>query len=466
MSIKIVAITACPTGIAHTYMAAASLKKAAQELSIHIDVETQGSDGAGSELTSEAINQADFVLFAADKHVEKKRFTGKKIIEVPVGEAVKNATALLKSIADGKYNNLSNYTSGEDTSDLFQTGNTHGVYKHLMAGVSEMLPFIVAGGIFIGISFAFGISSYKIGAADFNSISYFFNQWGGGTGAFALITAILGGFVAKSVGGVPAFMPGMVGGYLANTYRAGFLGAIIAGFVAGYVIIMLRKAFAKLPPAVASLRPVIFYPFFGLLITGMILWVVFTPIAALMDSTIAYLNSLNDSNRGFIGMLIGGMMATDMGGPINKTASLFANAALAEGNYSFQSAKMAGGMVPPIAIAFCTTIFPKLFSKAEREAGLSCYFMGACFITEGVIPFAASDPLRVITSSIVGSTIAGFLTQYFNIIQTATHGGIFVIPLTSSPLVYIGIIVFSSLVSALILGFWKKAALLKISPKI
>lgn len=457
---KIVAITACPTGIAHTYLAAESLKKTGKKLGIEIFVETQGTDGTGNILTPEQIREAEYVIFAADKTVENQdRFIGKKIIEVPVSQAVKNSDNLIQDILVGKYASIKTGDNSGDA-DLFQLSSKQGIYKHLMTGVSWMMPFIVAGGIFIGISFAFGITSYKQGDPSFNYISLFFNTLG--TVSFKLIISILAGYIAYSIGGQTALMPGMVGGYLANEYKTGFIGGILAGFIAGYVLNFLKYLFKNLPSTLSSLRPVLFYPVFGLLFTGIILLPLLSPISAFMDYIINYLNSLDSANKGYIGMLIGGMMATDMGGPINKTASLFANAALASGNPAFQSAKIAGGMVPPLAIALCTTFFPKLFSEAECKAGKACYFLGACFITEGVLPFAASDPLRVITASIIGSALAGFLTQYFNIIQMATHGGIFIIPLVSRPIIYIAIIMFGALVSALILGFLKSKKTVKL----
>lgn len=263
-------------------------------------------------------------------------------------------------------------------------------------------------------------------------------------------------YIANSVGGKAAFMPGMVGGLLANYYKTGFLGGILAGFVAGYVAILLKKLLANIPKSISSLRGALFYPLFGLILTSLILWPVFMPIQKLMDVMIQGLNNLGSGHKGIIGLIVGGMMATDMGGPINKTASLFANAAFASGNADFMSAMMAGGMVPPLGIALCTTIFPKLFTEQEREAGKTCYFLGACFITEGVIPFAVSDPIRVIVSSIIGAMVSGFLTQYFNIVMMASHGGIFVIPITNKPILYSLIIILGSVITALILGFWKK----------
>lgn len=456
---KIVAVTSCPTGLAHTYMAANSLKKAGLSLNIEIKVETQGSDGSGNILSNEDIKQADFVIFAADKPVDnKERFIGKKIIEVPVGEAVKNAQNILENIINGKAKFISiNSTVEDDLDNLLQTHSRKGIYKHLMAGFSNMLPFIIAGGICIGISFAFGITASNPQSPDYNPIAGFFDTIGGGNvGAFSLIIAILSAYIANSVGGKAAFMPGMVGGVLANYYKTGFLGGILAGFIAGYVAILLKKILNNIPKSISSLRGALLYPLFGLILTSLILWPVFMPISKIMDLMIQGLNNMGSEHKGIIGLIVGAMMATDMGGPINKTAALFANAAFASGNADFMSAMMAGGMVPPLGIALCTTIFPNIFTKQEREAGKTCYFLGACFITEGVIPFAVSDPIRVIVSSVVGAMVSGFLTQYFNIVMMASHGGIFVIPITNKPILYSLIIILSSIITALILGFWKK----------
>ncbi|CCG57887.1 putative phosphotransferase system enzyme IIBC [Brachyspira pilosicoli WesB] len=463
---KIVAITSCPTGVAHTYMAANALKKSATANNVEIKVETQGSDGIGNELTAEDIKNADYALFAADKPVENKdRFIGKKIIEVPVTEAVKNSDNLIKNIISGNIKSYTLEASGdEDLDDLLQTSKRKGIYKHLMAGFSNMLPFIIAGGICIGISFAFGITASNPQSPDYNPIAGFFDTIGGGkVGAFSLIIAILSAYIANSVGGKSAFMPGMVAGLLANYYKTGFLGGILAGFVAGYVAILLKKLLNNIPKSISSLKGALLYPLFGLILTCLILWPVFMPIAKLMDLMVQGLNGISASHKGIIGLIVGGMMATDMGGPINKTAGLFANAAFASGNADFMSAMMAGGMVPPLGIALCTTLFAKYFTETERKAGKTCYFLGACFITEGVIPFAVSDPVRVIVSSMIGAMVSGFLTQYFNIVMMASHGGIFVIPITNKPILYTGIIILGSIITALVLGFWKKFSAKKIN---
>lgn len=460
---KIVAITSCPAGLAHTYMAANALKKSAAANNVEIKVETQGSDGVGNVLSAEDITNADYVLFAADKPVDnKERFVGKKIIEVSVGEAVKNSDTLIKNIIDGninyyQLNSSSNKNDDGDLDELLQTSSRKGIYKHLMAGFSNMLPFIIAGGICIGISFAFGITASNPESPDYNPIAGFFDTIGGGkVGAFSLIIAILSAYIANSVGGKTAFMPGMVAGLLAGYYKTGFLGGILAGFVAGYVAILLKKLLNNIPKSISSLKGALFYPLLGLILTCLILWPVFMPIAKLMDLMVQGLNGIGASHKGIIGLIVAGMMATDMGGPINKTASLFANAAFASGNADFMSAMMAGGMVPPLGVALCTTLFAKYFTDTERKAGKTCYFLGACFITEGVIPFAVSDPIRVIGSSMIGAMVAGFLTQYFNIVMMASHGGIFVIPITNKPILYTGIIILGSIITALVLGFWKK----------
>ncbi|MGL4677140.1 MAG: PTS fructose transporter subunit IIC [Brevinema sp.] len=450
MNIKIAAVTSCPTGIAHTYIAAENLKKHAQNLGITIEVETQGSDGIGSPLSPESILSADYILIAADKVVEKSRFAGKKIIEVAVGEAVKHPKELLKKIIEGK---LSPTSSEENTGDLFQLNTKTGIYKHLMNGIANMLPFIIGGGILIGISFSFGIFAGDPNHESYNPIAGFLSTWG--SEAFGFIVPILAGYIAYSVGGQNALMPGMVAGIIADKGKTGFLGGIIAGFIAGYVINFLKKILKNVPQNIASLKPVLFYPVFSIVLTGLIITPLLTPIAWVMESLINFLNGLDPANRSFIGGVIGAMMASDLGGPINKTAAIFANGAFTSGNAYFMSSMMAGGMVPPIALALCTTFFPKLWSDAEKKAGDACYFMGACFITEGVIPFAVGDPIRVISSCIVGSTIAGILTQIFNISLPAPHGGIFVIPLASSPLLFIISILIGAVISALLLALLK-----------
>ncbi|PEC23174.1 PTS fructose transporter subunit IIABC [Bacillus cereus] len=447
----VLAVTACPTGIAHTYMAADSLKAKAAELGIAIKVETNGSTGVKNGLTKEDIERATAIIVAADKQVEMNRFAGKHVIQVPVADgirkteillnrAVKQDTPIFKGVKeDGKAG------SAEKEKGL-------GIYKHLMSGVSNMLPFVVGGGILIALAFMFG------GIKAEGPIAEILMAIGGGEkGAFLFLVPILAGFIASSIADRPGFMPGVVGGFLAAQANAGFLGGLIAGFLAGYVVVGLKKLFSSLPAQLEGIKPVLLYPVLGLLITGVImLKVVNPPVVALNEMLTSWLNSLGGTNAILLGLILGGMMAIDMGGPINKAAFTFGIAAISAGNFGVHSAVMAGGMVPPLAIAFATTFFKSKFTEAERKSGLTNYIMGASFITEGAIPFAAADPVRVIVSCVVGSSIAGALSMLFQITLPAPHGGLFVIALVNKPLLYIFSILIGTVVSALMMGIWKK----------
>lgn len=447
----VLAVTACPTGIAHTYIAADSLKAKAAELGIAIKVETNGSTGVKNGLTKEDIERATAIIVAADKQVEMNRFAGKHVIQVPVADgirktetllnrAVKQDTPIFKGVKeDGKAE------SAEKEKGL-------GIYKHLMSGVSNMLPFVVGGGILIALAFMFG------GIKAEGPIAEILMAIGGGEkGAFLFLVPILAGFIASSIADRPGFMPGVVGGFLAAQANAGFLGGLIAGFLAGYVVVGLKKLFSSLPAQLEGIKPVLLYPVLGLLITGVImLKVVNPPVVALNEMLTSWLNSLDGTNAILLGLILGGMMAIDMGGPINKAAFTFGIAAISAGNFGVHSAVMAGGMVPPLAIAFATTFFKSKFTEAERKSGLTNYIMGASFITEGAIPFAAADPVRVIVSCVVGSSIAGALSMLFQITLPAPHGGLFVIALVNKPLLYIFSILIGTVVSALMMGIWKK----------
>ncbi|MFH7831756.1 PTS fructose transporter subunit IIABC [Bacillus luti] len=447
----VLAVTACPTGIAHTYMAADSLKAKAAELGIAIKVETNGSTGIKNGLTKEDIERATAIIVAADKQVEMNRFAGKHVIQVPVADGIRKTETLLNRAVkqdapifkgikeDGKAE------SAEKEKGL-------GIYKHLMSGVSNMLPFVVGGGILIALAFMFG------GIKAEGPIAEMLMTIGGGEkGAFLFLVPILAGFIASSIADRPGFMPGVVGGFLAAQANAGFLGGLIAGFLAGYVVVGLKKLFSSLPAQLEGIKPVLLYPVLGLLITGVImLKVVNPPVVALNEMLTSWLNSLGGTNAILLGLILGGMMAIDMGGPINKAAFTFGIAAISAGNFGVHSAVMAGGMVPPLAIAFATTFFKSKFTEAERKSGLTNYIMGASFITEGAIPFAAADPVRVIVSCVVGSSIAGALSMLFQITLPAPHGGLFVIALVNKPLLYIFSILIGTVVSALMMGIWKK----------
>ncbi|EEK77688.1 PTS fructose transporter subunit IIC [Bacillus cereus] len=447
----VLAVTACPTGIAHTYMAADSLKAKAAELGIAIKVETNGSTGIKNGLTKEDIERATAIIVAADKQVEMNRFAGKHVIQVPVADGIRKTETLLnRAVKQDAPIFKGIKEDGKAESAKKEKGL--GIYKHLMSGVSNMLPFVVGGGILIALAFMFG------GIKAEGPIAEMLMTIGGGEkGAFLFLVPILAGFIASSIADRPGFMPGVVGGFLAAQANAGFLGGLIAGFLAGYVVVGLKKLFSSLPAQLEGIKPVLLYPVLGLLITGVImLKVVNPPVVALNEMLTSWLNSLGGTNAILLGLILGGMMAIDMGGPINKAAFTFGIAAISAGNFGVHSAVMAGGMVPPLAIALATTFFKSKFTEAERKSGLTNYIMGASFITEGAIPFAAADPVRVIVSCVVGSSIAGALSMLFQITLPAPHGGLFVIALVNKPLLYIFSILIGTVVSALMMGIWKK----------
>ncbi|AXM90411.1 PTS fructose transporter subunit IIA [Anoxybacillus ayderensis G10] len=450
---KVLAVTACPTGIAHTYMAADALKAKAKEMGVDIKVETNGSSGVKNELTQQEIEEAVAIIVAADKQVEMDRFDGKHVIQVPVADAIRKPEQLIDRAL--KQEAPIYRASGGQRS--YASKERTGFYKHLMNGVSNMLPFVVGGGILIAISFIFGIKAFDPNDPSFHPVAKALMDIGGGS-AFALMIPVLAGFIAMSIADRPGFAPGMVGGFMAANGGAGFLGGLIAGFLAGYLVVGLKKWFSRLPQSLEGIKPVLLYPLFGILLTGFIMmYVVIDPVKALNEGMKTWLENMGTGNLVLLGLILGGMMAVDMGGPINKAAFTFGIAMIDAGNYAPHAAIMAGGMVPPLGLALATTLFKKKFTKAEREAGKTCYIMGASFITEGAIPFAAADPGRVIPSIIVGSAIAGALTMIFGIGLPAPHGGIFVIPIVKgNPLLYVLAIFIGSLVTALMVGFWKK----------
>ncbi|PGB54640.1 PTS fructose transporter subunit IIABC [Bacillus toyonensis] len=447
----VLAVTACPTGIAHTYMAADSLKAKAAELGIAIKVETNGSTGIKNGLTKEDIGRATAIIVAADKQVEMNRFAGKHVIQVPVADGIRKTEKLLNR-AVKQDAPIFKGVKENGKSESIEKEKGLGIYKHLMSGVSNMLPFVVGGGILIALAFSFG------GIKAEGPLAELFMSIGGGkTGAFLFLVPILAGFIASSIADRPGFMPGVVGGFLAAHANAGFLGGLIAGFLAGYVVLGLKRLFSGLPAQLEGIKPVLLYPVFGLLITGVVMQkVVNPPVVALNEMLTGWLNGLNGTNAILLGLILGGMMAIDMGGPINKAAFTFGIAAIEAQNFGVHSAVMAGGMVPPLAIAFATTFFKTKFTEAERKSGLTNYIMGASFITEGAIPFAAADPIRVIVSCVVGSSIAGALSMLFQITLPAPHGGLFVIALVNKPLLYIFSILVGTVISALMMGIWKK----------
>lgn len=450
----VLAVTACPTGIAHTYMAADALIKKALAMGVNIKVETNGSTGVKNELTDEEIKNAKGIIVAADKNVEMDRFTGKHVEIVPVKEGIKNPEKLIKNAVA---QNAPIYSAeGEKTSSSTRKEKS-GFYKHIMSGVSNMLPFVVGGGILIALSFMFGIHAGDPNDPSFNPLAKMLSDIGGGN-AFFLMVPVMAGFIGMSIADRPGFAPAMVGGLISLNNGGGFLGGLIGGFLGGYTVVLLKKVFNKLPNSLEGIKPVLLYPLFGIFITGALMYgVIIDPIAALNTGVTNFLETLGTGNLILLGAVLAGMMAVDMGGPVNKSSFTFGIAMIAAGNYAPHAAVMAGGMVPPLGIALATTFFRNKFTKDEREAGKVCYIMGLSFITEGAIPFAASDPIRVIPASVIGAAIAGGLSMFFGVLLPAPHGGIFVFPVVTNPVMYLVSVVIGSLVTAFILGTWKKS---------
>ena len=449
---EVLAVTACPTGIAHTYMAADSLIKKAKEIGVKIKVETNGSTGVKNELTDEDIKNAKGIIIAADKNVEMARFEGKHVEIVPVTQGIKNPEGLIKN-AMAQSAPVFHY-SGEKKS----TGKKEktGFYKHLMSGVSNMLPFVVGGGILIAISFMFGIHAADPADPSYSPIAKLLSDIGGGN-AFFLMVPVMAGFIGMSIADRPGFAPAMVGGLISLNNGGGFLGGLIGGFLGGYSVVLLKKLFSKLPDSFEGLKPVLLYPLFGIFITGALMYLfIVNPIAAINSGLTQFLRNLGTGNLILLGIITGGMMAIDMGGPINKAAFTFGIMMISNGDYAPHAAVMAGGMVPPLGIALATTFFKNKFTKEEREAGKTCYIMGLSFITEGAIPFAAADPIRVIPSCVIGAAIAGGLSMFFKVLLPAPHGGIFVVPVVTHPVQYMISILIGSIVTAVLIGYIKK----------
>lgn len=452
----IIGVTACPTGIAHTYMAAESLTKTAQELGYKVKIETDGSTGVKNGLTKDDIDKADGIIVAADKKVEMDRFLGKPVVIVPVTHALKRP----KELIEESLNNAPIYTDKkEETSiaGMLGTKNRTGVYKHLMNGISNMLPFVIGGGILIALSFVFGIHSADPNSSQYNIVAYVLKTVGSKY-SFSLMVPVLAGFIGSSIADRPGFAPAMVGGFIAANTDAGFLGGLLAGFLGGYVVLLLKKIFNKFPESLDGLKPMLIYPVLGILITGgLMLLFVAPPVAMLMHGAEHLLKTMGTGYLVLLGAIVGGMMAVDMGGPINKTAYTFAIAMLASGDSAPMAAVMIGGMVPPLVVALSSTFAKHKYSKGERDAGKTAYVLGLSFITEGTIPFAAADPIRVIPACVVGSAIAGGLSMLFKITMPAPFGGIFVFPLVGgSALLYLLSLVIGSVVGAVILTIIKK----------
>ena len=456
--IQILAVTACPTGIAHTFMAAESLEQHAKKRGISIKVETNGSAGAKNVLTPEEIAAADGIIVAADKNVAMSRFDGHRVVITKVADGINKADELIDRALAGSapiyHASGADTAEGADASEEESLGRQ--IYKHLMNGVSHMLPFVVGGGILIALAFLF--DDYSIDPSHFGSntpLAKFFMDVGGAS--FGFMLPVLAGFIAMSIADRPGLAVGFVGGALAGAHGTGFLGALLAGFIGGYAVNMLKKGFAGLPAALDGIKPVLLYPFFGILIIGFItLFIITPPVAAINTWMVSTLGSMDPSARVFMGIVVGGMMAIDMGGPINKAAYVTGTGLLASGEYHVMAAVMAGGMVPPLAIALATTLFKNRFTESQRKAGITNYVMGLSFITEGAIPFAAADPVRVIPSMVVGSALAGALTMVFDCTLRAPHGGIFVVPTIGNPLMYLVSIIIGALVGAVILSMLKK----------
>lgn len=464
---RILAVTACPTGIAHTYMAAESLEQKGKEMGIPLKAETNGSGGAKNILTKEEIANADGIIIAADKNVEMARFDGKPVLQVKVADGIHKPAELIQKITDGKapiyhYHGASSESSDEENESIGRQ-----IYKHLMNGVSHMLPFVIGGGILIALAFL--LDDYSIDPSNFGTntpIAAWFKNIGGI--AFNFMLPILAGYIAMSIADRPGLLVGFVGGYIAstgatftdpagaNTVPAGFLGALVAGFLGGYLVLALEKLCNKLPKVLEGIKPVLIYPVVGLLMIGVLMCAVDPLVSMLNTALFNGLESMGGSSKIVLGCILGGMMAVDMGGPVNKAAYLFGTASLASNGFDIMAAVMVGGMIPPIAIALATTFFKNRFTENERKSGVVNYIMGLCFISEGAIPFAASDPLRVIPSCVIGSAVAGGISMVMGCTLRAPHGGLFVLPVIGNPLGYVLALAVGSLVGMLLLALLKK----------
>ena len=464
---KILAVTSCPTGIAHTYMAAEGIEKAAKAKNCFIKIETRGSGGAKNVLTDSEIAEADCIIVAADAQVPMDRFDGKKVIECQVSDGISKADQLIERALNGDAP-IYHASATSSSSAAAKSGGSagHKIYTQLMNGVSHMLPLVVGGGILIAIAFLIDGLSIDLNSlpadqrANFGTITpaAALLKGIGGT-AFGFMLPILAGFIAMAIGDRPALALGLVGGMMAASGKSGFLGALLAGFAAGYLILALRKVCEKLPEALEKIAPVFIYPVVGILLMGLLMTFIVEPIMGGINTGLNNaLTGMGSSSKVVLGIVLGGMMAIDMGGPFNKAAYVFGTAAIAAGNYDIMAAVMIGGMTPPCAIALATLLFKDKFTKEEREAGPTNFIMGLAFITEGAIPFAASDPLHVLPSCIIGSAVAGAMSMAFNCTLMAPHGGIFVFPVVGNSVMYLAALVVGTVVSAVLLGILKKKA--------
>lgn len=450
---KILAVTACPTGIAHTYMAAEAIEDAAKKMGHEVKVETRGSVGVENELTDEDIKGADVILLACDTSVPMERFVGKRLLSVPVSEALTSTDKLIERAFEAPLFSIGNLSDEVNAIKEKRSSDRKGVYKHLMNGVSFMIPFVVAGGIAVALSFLLGYNAFE----QEGTLASYLMGIGGGAGAFGLMVPILAGYISYSIADRPGLAPGMIGGAIAMQLEAGFLGGLVAGFLAGYIVFLIKK-FIKLPKTLQGIMPVLVIPVLGSLATGLILfYVIGKPVAFINQGMLDFLTGMSGTNAVILGLIIGLMMAFDMGGPVNKAAYAFGTGTLIAGTgSSIMAAVMAAGMVPPLALALSTIIFRKKYTAAEREAGKAAWVLGAGFITEGAIPFAAADPLRVIPSIMIGSAATGALSMLFNATLSVPHGGVFVFfAVTNLPLYLLAIVV-GTLISALLVGVIKK----------
>ena len=457
--IQVLAVTACPTGIAHTFMAAESLEQHAKKRGISIKVETNGSGGAKNILTDAEIAAADGIIVAADKNVAMSRFNGKHVVITKVADGINKADELIDRALSGKapIYHASGADEVEGADDTAGESIGRQIYKHLMNGVSHMLPFVVGGGILIALAFLFDTFD-PANPGNFGSntpLAKFFKDTGGA--AFGFMLPVLAGFISMSIADRPGLAVGFVGGALAGTTGSGFLGALLAGFLGGYLVNWLKKFFKFLPQSLDGIKPVLLYPFFGILLMGVIMtFIIAPPVSGIMTWMTDTLKNMDPNARILLGIVMGGMMAVDMGGPINKAAYVTGTGLLASGEFHVMAAVMAGGMVPPLAIALCTTFFKNRFTESEQKAGITNYVMGLSFITEGAIPFAAGDPLRVIPACIAGSATAGALSMAFDCTLRAPHGGIFVVPTIGNPLMYLVAIFIGAIVGCAVLSVLKK----------
>ena len=456
---EILAVTGCPTGIAHTYMAAESLERKAKEMGISLKVEKNGASGIKDALTAEEIEHAKCIIVASDRQVEMARFDGKPMIQTKVANGINKAEELLREAMSGtapvyhaSQSDKDSAASSIDAADSFGRQ----IYKHLMNGVSHMLPFVIGGGILIALAFLFDTfnPANPSGFGSGTPLSAFLMKIGGAS--FGFMLPVLAGYIAMSIADRPGLVAGFVGGLLANQGGSGFLGALIAGFAAGYLVLLVKKLVSGLPQALEGTKPVLFYPVLGVLFIGIaITFIINPPVSALNEWLMNALQTMGTTSRVLLGFIFGAMMSVDMGGPVNKAAYVIGTGALATGEYGIMAAVMAGGMVPPLAIALCTTFFPSRFTEAERKSGITNYIMGLSFITEGAIPFAAADPIRVLPSCIIGAGTAGALSMFFECTLRAPHGGIFVVPTIGNPLLYLASIAIGSVVACIILAIVK-----------